>query len=288
VSKNTKTNKKQYSLIDITFLLVAPIAAAVLTCILPLNLLESTLLFFGLPAVYISWRRKDIIMRSLIFALAITAISILTDYLAERDQSWVSTSVFHMRVAGSVPIEALVWVFLFTYLILVYYLFFNDHAPHKPIGRRMPSVFLVALAVIVWVCVTTVVDLHFTIEYFYIKSGLAFIVLPLLAFVFSFPRYLSIFLKTAPYFIALGLLNLLVSLHKGYWSYPGQHFIGWVQLGAYRFPVEELVFWILLYSSFLISQFEFFDNDRLKLKPTWMFQPKKNRPGGGQKSKSRQ
>lgn len=258
-----KNNKKQYSLIDLYFLILAPIVGAILTLSLPLNLFESTLLFFSPAALYISWRRPDIIKRSLVYALTITVISIMTDYLAERDQSWVSSSIFHVRLAGSVPIEALVWLFLLTYLIIAYYQYFYDHLSHKLIGKRMPYVFLGALAVIAWLGLTAVVDVHFTIEYYYIKFGLAFILLPLLAFTFYFPRYLSIFLKTAPYFIILGLLNILVSLHKGYWSYPGQHFIGWVQLGNYRFPLEELVFWIILYHAFTICQFEFFDNDHL-------------------------
>lgn len=271
VVKDTKISKNQYSLVDIAILILTPMAAAILTWILPLNLLVSTLLFFGPPALYISWLRKDVILRSSIFAMVITVISILTDYLAERDQSWVSPSSFNIRLAGWVPIEALVWTFLFTYLIVVYHLFFYDHSSHKVVGKRMPVAFLVAFAVIVWLCLTALVDVHFKIDYFYIKSGLLIILLPLLAFTFSFPQYLSRFLKIAPYFIILSLLNLMVSLHKGLWSYPGQHLIGWVKLGSYRFPVEELIFWIILYAPLLISQFEFFDNDRLKFKGTTKF-----------------
>jgi len=271
VIQDTRINKNEYPLIDITFLILTPIVAAILTLILPINLLVSTLLFFGPSALYISWRRKDVILRSSIFAMVITIISILTDYLAERDQSWVSTSSFNIRLAGFVPIEALVWVFLFTYLIIVYFLFFYDHSSHRSVGRRMPITFLVASAVIIWVCMTAIVNVHFKIDWFYIKFGLLVIFLPLVAFTLSFREYLRVFIKITPYFIFVGLLNIIVGLQKGQWSYPGHHYIGWVQLGTYRFPIEELVFWIILYPSFLISQFEFFNNDRLQLKSILKF-----------------
>lgn len=261
-----KSYKNQHALTDLCVLVLAPIVATIVSWNLPLNLLESTLLFFGPQALYISWRRKDIILRSLIFAITITIISILSDYLAERDKSWVSSSMFHIRLAGSVPIEALVWVFLLTYLIIAYYQFFYTDISNALIGRRMPYIFFASFAVIVWLGLTAVADIHFSIDYFYIKFGLVICFFPLLVFVFSFPQYLRIFVKTAPYFIALGLLNIIVSLHKGYWSYPGHHFIGWVKLGTYRFPLEELVFWIILYSSFVIYQFDFFDSERIKLK----------------------
>lgn len=272
--KNTKINKHQYSLIDASFLILTPVVAAILTLIFPLNLLAATFIYFGPPALYISWRRKDIVLRSFIYAMTISVISIFTDYLAERDLSWVSTSMFDFRLAGSVPLEALVWMFLFTYLIVVYYLYFYDRTPHKLIGRRMSYVFFAAFAVLVWLCLTTALDLHFTIEYYYIKFGVLFLFLPLLAFVITFPQYLLIFIKITPYFFIIGLVNLLVSLDQGHWSYPGTHFVGWVELGSYRFPVEELIFWIILYPSFLISQFEFFNNDRFKFKSSLLFRSK--------------
>jgi hypothetical protein len=264
--KDTKIGKNQNLVTDISVLVLTLILAVVLTLILPINLFLSTLLFFGPPALYFSWRRKDVVARTLIYATTITIISILTDYLAERDNSWVSTSMFDFRLAGVVPIEALVWMFLFTYLIVVFYLYYFDRASHAVIGKRMPLVFFTAFGILVWFSFMAVTDIHFTVSYFYIKFGLLSLVPLLLAFTLYFPQYLKVFLQITPYFFVLGLLNLLISLEKGYWSYPGQNFIGWVQLGPYRFPWEELVFWIILFPSFLVSQFEFFNNDHLKLK----------------------
>ena len=144
------SNTKNYTKLDLLFLIVAPLLAAIATLYLPINLLFSTILFFGLPSAYISWQRKDLVLRTLIYSFTIAVISIFTDYLAEQDQSWVSTSMFNTKVAGIVPIEALVWMFAFTYLIIAYYLYFFDTRKHKPIGKRLFLVFGAAIAVLVW------------------------------------------------------------------------------------------------------------------------------------------
>ena len=120
------SDSKNYTKIDVLFLILVPLFVAVTKLYLPINLLFSAILFFGLPAGYISWQRKDLISRTLIYSFTIAVISILTNYLAEKDQSWVSTTIFNTRVAGIVPIEALVWMFAFTYLIVAYYLYFFD------------------------------------------------------------------------------------------------------------------------------------------------------------------
>jgi hypothetical protein len=260
---------KKYNKFDLLFLVLAPLLLATLTVFLPINLLFSTILFFGLPAAYISWQRKDLVSRTLIYSFTIAVISILTDYLAEQDQSWVSTSMFNTRVAGIVPIEALVWMFAFTYLIIAYYLYFFDTKKHNPIGKRLVLVFGTAIAVLVWLFTTIVTGLDFRVEFYYIKFGLAFLLLPLVLFSIFYPRYLKIFAKITPYFFLIGLVNLLISLDQGHWSYPGDNFIGWVNLFSYSFPIEELVFWIILFPSFLISQFELFNNDNFNFRPWW-------------------
>jgi hypothetical protein len=232
VVKTAKIYATKQARTDLTFVVLLPAAAALLTLALPVNLMASTVLFFGAPVLYLSLRNRSIVRRSFIFATCIALISILTDYLAEREQSWTSTSMFPTRI-----------------------------------GKRMPVVFVATAAVLAWAVTAAFISMQgFVITYFYIKFGIAMILLPLVAFAIAFPGYIRIFLQTSPYFFALGFVNVLVSLAKGHWVYVGEHFIGWVSVGNYRFPAEELIFWMILYSSFIIAQFEFFTNDRLKRK----------------------
>ena len=74
--------------IDIVLMILLPIVAAALTLIFRTNFLISTLLFFGLPALYLSLRKPEIVPRSLIFtALFSIPLSIVIDYLAVMDKS---------------------------------------------------------------------------------------------------------------------------------------------------------------------------------------------------------
>jgi hypothetical protein len=170
-------------------------------------------------------------------------------------------------VFGLVPLEDIVWFFLLTYLILSYFGHFYDRLSHKLVGRRMPYLYLVIVLIsTAWILLTLLSDHAYDITYFYLKGGILFCAVPVLAFLFEFPKFMRTFLLTMPYFTAISLLEEVVSLHKGYWSFPGNHFVGWAHLGNYSFPIEELVFWVILFSSVVLAYFEFFDDDRLKLK----------------------
>jgi len=54
----------------------------------------------------------------------------------------------------------------------------------------------------------------------------------------------------------------LTALHLGLWSFPGEHFIGWVDILGYRFPFEEFFFFIVLASIAGLAYYEFFDDDQ--------------------------
>lgn len=103
----------------------------------------------------------------------------------------------------------------------------------------------------------------FLIDYFYIKSGLLFLLFPTLAFLITFPKYISKFLKTVPYFFYLGLLQELTALHLGHWSFTGKNIINMVTIFEYKFPVEELFFWLMIFSFTVLTYFEFFDDEKL-------------------------
>ncbi len=174
--------------------------------------------------------------------------------------------MFSFKIISVVPIEAILWVFLLTYLIIAWYHYFYQLPTPRLMGYRMKYVLIAAASVTLWAfCVSILHIGAFSSEYFYLKSGTMFILLPLIAFVCFYPRILSRTLQILPYFFSIGLTNLLVSLQKNHWSYPGTHFIGFMQLGSYRFPIEEFVFWIVLYAPFLITQYELFNSTPQRL-----------------------
>ena len=66
-----------------------------------------------------------------------------------------------------------------------------------------------------------------------------------------------------PYFVALGLSQELTGLRLKYWSFPGTHYIGWVTIINYKFPMEELLFWIIIFSTCVLCYFEFMDDNHV-------------------------
>lgn len=260
--KNKKTVK------DLSVLIAAPIIVAIVAVTFKLNYFTTTLLFFGLPGLYLSLQDKTKIKRNLVFSLAFTLPAIYADYIAERSLAWAEpSSVLSYRVGGIVPIEAILWFFLLSYLIVAFYEHFFDHIHHKNIGKRMKLLFaLVTVGTAGFIFTLLVRAQHPIISYFYLKFGLVLGLIPLSIFLIKFPRFITVFLKTAPYFLVLSILNEFVGLHNGHWFFPSQQFIGWVGVGTYRVPYEELLFWMILFSSIVIAYFEVFDDNRLKFK----------------------
>lgn len=100
--------------------------------------LISTLLFYGLPAVYLSWRTPKAVLRTLLFALAMTPpLVFIIDTLAHLTKTWWVGTIFPFRLWGIIPVEDLLWGFLYTYSIVIFYEHFLDKGRHNLVDGRM-------------------------------------------------------------------------------------------------------------------------------------------------------
>ncbi len=260
-----KKSEKDLRTLDITFLAFSPLLAAIVSNLFNLNFLISHLLFLGVPALYLSWRTQKAIMRALIFSVLLMIPGIFIDHLATLNESWFVNSSFDFRVFGTVPIEDIVFGFLLTYLIVIFYEHFFDKGKHRMLdgyGRILPYL-LIPITMFCLLLVFTKSPL-LRIDYFYLKAGIVFLLIPTVAFVFEFPKYISIFLRTLPYFFFLGILEEITALHLHHWNFTGSRVVGWVNILNYQFPAEELIFYIILFSIAIISYFEFFDDAKLR------------------------
>ena len=68
-------------------------------------------------------------------------------------------------------------------------------------------------------------------------------------------------MKVAAYFFYLTLVYELTALTLGWWSFPSSQFIGWVEIAGIRFPFEEFFFWLVLFSAWIVSAYEFSIDD---------------------------
>jgi hypothetical protein len=87
---------------------------------------------------------------------------------------------------------------------------------------------------------------------------------PLAAFLFRAPRFLGAFLKTAVYFFFFDFIHELTSLELGHWTFPGENFIGWISVFGYRFPFEEMIFWMMMSPLSILSYYVFLTRNSSK------------------------
>jgi hypothetical protein len=68
-------------------------------------------------------------------------------------------------------------------------------------------------------------------------------------------------LKTGAYFFYLSFLYEILAIHYGWWGFHSENFIGWFSILGTKFPLEELVWWIMLFALAVLSCYEYFDDD---------------------------
>jgi hypothetical protein len=224
-----------------------------------LNFILSSLLFYGLPAAYLLWRQTSKIRQILRFSLLFGPVGALFfDYFATLDNTWRVPSIFSFKVLAVVPIEDMVWATLVTMCIVSFYeYFFGENKMQKRLHRIKNLYFLFALLFSLTVAFG-VFRLQPVIPHFYLYGWTIFLLAPLVAFIYFWPRYFEPIAYCALYFIPLALLEEIVSLRNGYWYFEGSHYYGWVSMFSYHFPVEELIVWVLFSCPVVLAYYLFF------------------------------
>lgn len=251
--------------VDVFLMVLFPVIATIITLIFKTNLFVSTLLFFGIPPLYLIKKRPKILLRALpfiiIFALPFT---FMIDYLGVKDGSWyVPYTVFGLRLFGVVAIEDLVWTAVLVLFGITFYEFFLDFTPKKDfINQRLRYWKFPLILLLIFFLFFFFAPNFLEVQYLYLKTGIVLIFLPLILFLLFYPKFLIRFVKATIYFFPVCLLFELTGLYMNQWTFPGQNFIGFIELFGLKFPFEEFFFFIIFGAGFLLSFYEFFADDR--------------------------
>ena len=259
-------NKNNRLRIDFYAVLGIEILAAIFTTGFKLKFLDSTLLYFALPAVYLVTRKprplKRIFLASLFFGILLL---FEMDYFAELNNAWVVEGLyFPYKIFGVVPPELIIWGFFWVFYILVFYehFFEGEHkdkvSPNYIYGLIPASIILVAI-LFGYLCNTN----YFQFGYSYLILG----GLTLLPLMFSkvrkiaeTPKMLVRFVKCTAFFVCINLIYEYTALRFGQWHYPGQH-VGLIPFAGLMLPIEEVLFWIIASTAILLTYYEFFFDD---------------------------
>lgn len=245
-------------------MVVLPIAAAILTEYFSLRIVPSAVLFFGLPAAYLSFRKPKIIGKSVIFSLiAMLGISWLFAYMIYKDNGWYVGSAFRL-MRGVISADEIIWGGLWAYFGVIFWEYFLDHDKNKvkfsPKIRYL--IILMGIQLVVFFSLYFLDSPWLTQPFFYLKFGLVILIPMVILAIFKFPRLIRKLLAIGTYFFFISVLVEYVGLRQGHWLFLGKNYIGSIKLAGETLPFEEIFFWIILGVPGLICWYEIFADDR--------------------------
>ncbi len=262
--------------VDLLIVVLIPILVAIFAILLKLNFLITTVLIFGIPALYVSIRCKKFIIKNILFSLLFSIpLAFIFDYLIVKDKGWyIVDSIFTFRLFDIVAIEQFIWGFVCIFYIVMFYKYFFDAKEHKSIfslfkkknnfiSKRMEylSIFLLSLLFFSVLLVIFQEEL-FVLHYAYLILSIVFIVIPLSIFFFKFPNLLIRFTLSGLYFLFLAVVVEYTGLKLAHWTFPGDHFLGTINFVGFTIPYEEVVMYFILSAPAVLAYYEFFDDDR--------------------------
>lgn len=260
---------KSHHRIDVLMMFVLPLFAFVLAFVFRTNLLTSTILFFGLPSIYLSIKNYRAIVKTSIFAFLLSVpATFIIDYLMVRDGAWyIVGSVFPFRLFNVVVIEQFIFSYLWTYVMVsMYEYFFDRNAPFQKerfVSKKMLCFILVVLLIAFFMIGLLLVKASMVvIPYIYILFGITFIFIPLVLFLWHFPHFYRRFLNITLYFFFFAFLVEYVGLSLHQWIFPGFHYIWKIKYLGFSLPIEEVLFYFILSTPGILTYYEYFDDDR--------------------------
>lgn len=242
-----------------------PVISTLLVSVFKLSIVPATLLFFGMPAVYFSWRKPDMIWKSFVFSFIFSLTALLTiDYLAYLDNLWYVPNSFFRFLNNAIPVEDGIWMILWVYFVVVVWEYFLDKDRNKKLfNKNSKYLFLVLGGLLtIFFVFFTFAPQYLDQRYFFLKLGIAFEAIPLILVLSKFPKLVPKVITLAAYFLLTAFLVEYSGLKFGHWYYPGAHYIGITKLVGLRLPLDEILFWWCLGASAVICWYEYFFDDK--------------------------
>lgn len=231
----------------------------------------STILFYGVPGIYLSlrfghlWQEKK---GSLFAILVATPFAIIVDYVGIKSGLWYTPkSYLAIRFLGVIPWEDFLWMITGTYTIVMIYETLLDKGKHELLDRRMLYFILSAIIVLSAFFLLLIIGgsniFVFNSEYTYLFLASVFFLLPAVLFILKFPKFLKKFLPLSAYFLYLTVLFEITATYLHQWVFTGKYLIPPLNIfGNASVAYEELFFVGIIGPMAAVAFYEFFDNGR--------------------------
>lgn len=258
-------NKKL--IVDIIVLILLLLVASLYTYLTKDTFVGKSLfvgiVFTVLPTLYLGFRKKKnwkkifaaVFMFGIIFGFAFS-------FIAEYTLSWkVISTISPFKLFGFNTFDTTLGIALMTLLTMTFY----EHFVEKRISGKVPKKFWVALipslfVIILLIGIYLINPEFLQTKYPYFYMGIIAI-LPVLYLSIKNPKLISKMATTSIYFFILYFVIEVFAVKYNYWIYPGNNYIGWVNIFNINFPFEELFFWMLFYAASIVSYYEILIDD---------------------------
>ena len=221
----------------------------------------SSYIFLIPPIIYLSIReKKDWKKIGAITFLLGFVVGFPFTFLGELTDAW-AIHVAKQKMFGVFYFPIVIaWMLMTTLTVVMYQHFYiESNNVLKGLSRRYNkiAVILIIISVII-VIVCLYKPSFFTKKYSYLIIG-SVNLFPFLVYLLKRPKFI---LKVTPlilYFFILYFSIEFVGLKLKWWSFEGSY-IGFVDLIGITFPIEEFVYWMVLYAPSTIFCYESFVN----------------------------
>lgn len=263
--------------IDLIILILLPIFSLVISVVFQTNFLISTLLFFGLPAIWLSYRHQVAIKKSFWFSILFSVpLVFIVDYIMVVSNGWyIVGTVFSFRLFNVIAIEQFIWGIIFFYFLIMFYEYFLDRPERKTLfellglRRNKDAVkkpmedlaWFLFLCLLIFFSMVSMEPDVLKINYPYLVLGVIIILIPLSLFLFKFPNFFWRYLKMTLYFAYFAVLVEFIGIKLNHWVFPGAEFLGLLPFFGSHIPFEEYFFYFLLGAAGVVTYYEFFDDD---------------------------
>lgn len=242
-------------------MITSPILATAASDAFGLTFLQSTLLFFAVPSIYLSLRNPRLIKTTLIFSLVmgITMLFVF-DHMAYLDASWYVPNSIWRFLRDSIPFEDGPWaVFLVYYVVITWeYFFFSQKKRYIFHPNIVWFVAFCASLLVIFFIAYILAPTSLVVPYFYLKLGILFEVIPIGIFLFRRPVFTKSLLCLTAYFFFVSALGEFIGLKNNQWYFAGEHYIGEISYFGHRLPWDEILFWWTLAAPGIVVWYESF------------------------------
>lgn len=220
-------------------------------------------LLLGIPGIYFFTRLRESFRRVSWESLIITVpIGFILEYMSHINNQWYVPGITGIKVFNLYPVEEFLWVFIMSFsMIILYEYFFDSYKRHKISYNFLIYTLFSIVVVLVFSFFLIFWPDFLNMQYFYLSfivCGLIYILVILL----KYPRLYKNVSLYALYLLPLGLVYELVALKLNHWSFVVGHHLGYVDLFNLVFPLEELMFIILVPYFVVLTHEVFADNIR--------------------------